>query len=91
MPGAAGADLLIGRILGGAAGIAGDHRLDAAQLIESVAAETPITPDMEELEALHKFLVTNHLTTTESKGAMQELKAKWLAGKKAWYAELLHN
>lgn len=64
---------------------------DPAQLIESVAAETPITPEMEELEALHKFLVTNHLIKAESKGAMQELKTKWLAGKKAWYTELLHN
>jgi len=65
---------------------------DPAQLLESMAAETPITPEMEELEAVLKFLMKNHLIKAESKGAMQELKTKWLAGgNKAWYTELLHN
>ena len=64
---------------------------DPAELIRSVAADTPITPEPDEVEALMKFLVDNHLTKAESKGEMQQLKTKWLSGDKPWYTELLHG
>lgn len=64
---------------------------DPLALIRTVSADTPITPEPEEVEALVKFLVDNHLTKAESKGEMQQLKTKWLAGKKAWHTELLHG
>ncbi len=63
----------------------------AAELISAVVAETPITPEPEEVEALVKFLVDNHLAKPGINGALQQLKAKWLAGDKPWHTELLHN
>lgn len=61
------------------------------ELMRSVAAETPIRPEPEELEALVKFLHDNNLVQMQSTPGAQELKSKWMAAKKPWYVLLLHN
>jgi len=67
-----------------------DHK-DAASLAASVAAETPISPSVEEVGDMVNFLTTNQLLAARSKEARAALDRRLKSEKKPWYTELFHH
>ena len=64
---------------------------DAASLAARVAAETPISPSVEEVKEMIGFLTGNQLLAPRSKEAMEALSRRMKTAKKPWYEELFHT
>jgi putative peptide zinc metalloprotease protein len=67
-----------------------DHK-DAASLAAQVAAETPISPSIEEVREMIGFLTSNQLLAARSKEARDALARRIKDSKQAWYTELFHH
>ena len=67
-----------------------EHR-DAAALAAQVAAETPISPSIEEVREVIRFLAANQLLAPGSKEAREALDQRVKDSKQAWYTELFHH
>src|SRR5262245_12112569 len=68
-----------------------EHK-DAASLAARVAAETPISPSVDEVRDMIRFLTGNQLLAARSKEAREALGQRLKAeSKKAWYTELFHT
>ena len=64
---------------------------NADSLIEDVAADTPLTPLVEEIQELIQFLATNQLLSPGTPGVRSELRGRMRAQVKPWYETLLHH
>jgi len=67
-----------------------EHK-DAASLAAHVAAETPISPSIEEVREMIHFLTANQLLAARSKEARDALSRRIKDSKKPWYTELFHH
>src|SRR6185295_16413226 len=61
---------------------------DAASLAAHVAAETPISPSIQEVREMVHFLTGNQLLAARSKDARDALSRRIKDSKKPWYTEL---
>ena len=64
---------------------------DADALIEAVAAETALDPEIDEVKELINFLELNQLLAPDSKEHRQALRKRMRATIKPWYETLLHH
>jgi putative peptide zinc metalloprotease protein len=67
-----------------------EHK-DAAALAAHVAAETPISPSIDEVREMIGFLTTNQLLAPRSKEAREALGRRLQSSKQPWYTELFHH
>jgi putative peptide zinc metalloprotease protein len=67
-----------------------EHK-DAAALAAHVAAETPISPSIEEVREMIGFLTVNQLLAARSKEARDALSQRMKDSKQPWYTELFHH
>jgi putative peptide zinc metalloprotease protein len=67
-----------------------EHK-DAASLAAHVAAETPISPSLEEVREMIGFLTGNQLLAARSKEARDALSKRMKDAKQPWYTELFHH
>jgi putative peptide zinc metalloprotease protein len=67
-----------------------EHK-DAASLAARVAAETPISPSLEEVREMIGFLTSNQLLAARSKEAREALGRRMKDAKQPWYTELFHH
>ena len=67
-----------------------EHR-DAAALAAQVAAETPVSPSIDEVREMIRFLAANQLLAPGSKEAGEALTQRVKDSKHAWYTELFHH
>jgi putative peptide zinc metalloprotease protein len=67
-----------------------EHK-DAASLAARVAAETPISPSLEEVREMIGFLTSNQLLAARSKEARDALSRRMKDAKQPWYTELFHH
>jgi putative peptide zinc metalloprotease protein len=67
-----------------------EHK-EAATLAAQVAAETPISPSIEEVKEMIGFLTGNQLLAPRSKEARDALGKRMKNAKHPWYEELFHT
>lgn len=67
------------------------HQRDPEALLAAVAAQTPLTPTADELQALIQFLAVNQLLAPKSAMAQQVLGRRLRESKHVWYWQALHH
>ena len=67
-----------------------EHK-DIEELVERIAAETPLRPTTDEVTGFIQFLQNNQLIVPEGKEERGMLRDRWMKGVKPWYEQVFHH